>query len=219
MRTLTEVCDRAADCQRSFSDPRHNVRGSRSLDGGSRPMRNLAKWCYVHRRIVLAAWIVALLGMTALHSAAGRAYSDNFQLSGTQSFDALNLLQRNAPKASGDTDQVVIAVKQGSVTDPAVRARVQTMLAAVARLPHVSEISSPYGPHGAAQIASSRQIAFANVTFDVTANKLTQAAAKTFVNTASAGAGHGVQVEVEGQVAEASLSNGGGGFALGAVAA
>ncbi len=182
-------------------------------------MRALARWCFTHRRTVALAWVAALICLTAIHSAVGSAYSDNFRLSGTQSFDAVNLLQRAAPRASGDTDQVVIAVKQGRVTDPAVRSKVQTALAAVARLPHVTEVSSPYGSHGAAQISPSGQVAFANVTFDEQANKVSAAAAKTFVNTAQTGAGHGVEVEVEGQVAQAANKNGPGGLPFGILAA
>jgi RND superfamily putative drug exporter len=182
-------------------------------------MRKLASWCFIHRRVVLAAWLAALVGMTVIHSAAGSAFSDNFQLSGTQSFDAVTLLQRAAPKASGDSDQIVISVKQGLVTDRSVQTQVQAMLARVARVPHVSEIASPYGPRGAAQISKSGQIAFANVTFDVQANKLTAAASKRFVTIVQAGFGHGIETEVEGQVAEAAAQNGAGGLGLGALAA
>src|SRR5271167_4876210 len=83
-------------------------------------MRALASWCFNHRRLALLGWIVTLVAMTAIESAAGSAYSDNFQLKGTDSFDAITLLQHNAPKASGDTEQLVIAVSRGRVTDPAV---------------------------------------------------------------------------------------------------
>jgi putative drug exporter of the RND superfamily len=174
-------------------------------------VRRLARFCFTHRRLVALGWVLALIGLTAIHSAAGSAYSDNFRLSGTQSFDAVNLLQRNAPRASGDSEQVVIAVEEGRVTDPAVRAQVESMLATLARQPHVTEISSPYGPRGASQISPSGQVAFANVTFDVQSNKIT-AAAKNFVDAARAGSGHGVQVEVEGQVAQSSNKQGAGGF-------
>src|ERR1700716_1871252 len=145
-------------------------------------MRTLARWCFTHRRIVVLAWIAALVGLTAIHSAAGSAYSDNFRLPSTQSFDAVRLLQRNAPKASGDTDQVVIAVKSGRITDPAVRASVQAHLAELARQPHVSSVQSPYGAAGARQIAPSGQVAFATVTFDVQENKLSNTEAKAFVS-------------------------------------
>ena len=167
----------------------------------------------------MLGWVVALIAVTAIHSAAGSAYSDNFRLSGTQSFDAVNLLERNAPKASGDTEQVVFAVDQGRITDPAVRARVESSLAALARQPHVSEIASPYGPRGASQISPSGQIAFANATFDVQANKVTAAQAKAFVNAARAGAGAGLDIEVEGQVAEAANQQGAGGLPFGIIAA
>ncbi len=167
----------------------------------------------------MLGWLVALIGLTAIHSAVGSAYSDNFRLSGTQSFDAVNLLERNAPRASGDTEQVVIAVDHGRVTDPAVRSQVQPMLDALARQPHVSEVVSPYGPRDAARISSSGQVAFANVTFDVQANKVSAAAAKAFVHAAQAGSGHGVEIEVEGQVAQAANQQGAGGLPFGLLAA
>ena len=152
-------------------------------------MRKLGKWCFTHRLITVLAWVGTLVALTAIHSAAGSAYSDNFTLSGTQSFDAVNLLQRAAPKASGDPDQIVIAVDHGKVTDPAVARRSSRCSTKVAQLPHVAAVASPYGPAGAAQISPSGQVAFANVQFDVQANKITAAAAKQFVNTARAGAG------------------------------
>ncbi len=182
-------------------------------------MRKLARWCFTHRRAVVLGWLVALIGLTALHSAVGSAYSDNFRLSGTQSFDAVNLLERNAPRASGDTEQIVIAVDHGRVTDPAVRSQVEKLLAAVARQPHVTQISSPYGPRGAAQISPSGQVAFANATFDVQSNKIKAAAAKNFVAAAQSGSGHGVDVEVEGQVAQAARQQGAGGLPFGFLAA
>jgi putative drug exporter of the RND superfamily len=182
-------------------------------------MRAIARWCYVHRRITLAAWVAALLALTAIHSAAGSSYNDNFRLPGTQSFDAVSLLQRSAPKTSGDTEQVVIAVRRGTVKDTAVRAQVQRMLASLATLPNVSSIASPYGPHGAAQISRSGRVAFANVTFDVQQNQVNLAASQRFVQAARAGSGHGVEVEVDGQIAEAASQGGPSGLLFGFLAA
>src|SRR3974390_3304256 len=96
-------------------------------------VRRLARFCFTHRRLVLLGWVVALIGLTVIHSVAGSAYSDNFPLSGKQSCDAVNLLQRSAPRASGDTEQVVIAADHGRVTDPAVRAQVESMLSRLER--------------------------------------------------------------------------------------
>jgi putative drug exporter of the RND superfamily len=170
-------------------------------------MRALAKWCFVHRRIVVLGWIAALAGLTAIHSATGSGYSDNFSLPHTQSFDAVRLLQRNAPRDSGDTDQVVIAAKSGRVTDPAVRARVDAALARLRTLPHVTTIKSPYGRGAAQQIAPSGTVAFASVTFDVRANDVSHNDAKAFVSKVTSASSQSIEFEVEGQVARAGNRN------------
>src|SRR5581483_3117013 len=91
-------------------------------------MRSLAGWCVGHRRVVVGVWLVVLIGLTVLGQSVGSAYKDSFTLNGTQSFEALSFLQKVAPKAAGHREQIVIAVKHGKVTDPAVRARVDSML-------------------------------------------------------------------------------------------
>ena len=133
-------------------------------------MRKLATWCFRHRLTTIAVWILALVALNVLHGAAGSAYTDNFKLPHTDSSDAINLLEKAAPKVSGETDQLVIAVKSGKVTDPAVKARAAKLFAAVAKVPHVSAVVSPYTAQTAKQIAPGGQVAFANVQFDKAAN-------------------------------------------------
>lgn len=185
-------------------------------------MRALASWCFRQKWITIVAWIVGLVALTALHSAAGSAFSDNFSLPHTQSFDAIRLLERNAPRASGETDQLVYGVKTGSVTDPAVRARAQALFATVAKQPHVSSVSSPYAAGAGRQISPSGQVAFANITFDNAANKnqITTTAAKALVDKITSASGNGVQFEVEGNIARSgNQSNQSSGIMFGFLAA
>src|SRR5579863_395735 len=107
-------------------------------------MRAAARWCYRHRLLVVALWMVALIGSTVAARAIGSSYQDNFSLPQTQSFQAMSLLERAAPRVAGDVDRVVVATTHGSVTDAAVRQRMDGLLASVARMPHVTEIGSPY---------------------------------------------------------------------------
>ena len=58
------------------------------------------------------------------------------------------------------------------MTDPAVKARAEEMLARVAKLPDVASVASPYAPHGAAQISHSGQVAFATVTMTQAGDEL-----------------------------------------------
>ena len=109
-------------------------------------MRALAGWCVRHRRLVVTGWVVALIGLSVISQSVGSSYKDSFSLNGTQSFEALNLLKKVAPKASGDREQIVVAVKQGKLTEPAVRSQVEGMLTKVAALGDVASIASPYEP-------------------------------------------------------------------------
>ena len=182
-------------------------------------MRQLARWCFAHRIIVVVIWLGVLAGVNVVHSDAGSAYSNNFKLPHTDSFDAVRLLQRNTPKAAGDREQIVIGVTHRRVTDAATRARVTGLLASVAQTPHVSMVASPFAAGGAGQIAPAGRVAFANVTFDVPSNEVSAAAAKRFVSRVTSASGNGLQFQVEGQIATAGNAGGTSGLALGFVAA
>ncbi len=183
-------------------------------------MRTLARWCFRHKYIVVVAWIAGLAGLNALHGAVGSAYSDNFKLPHTDSFAAVQLLQRNAPAISGETDQVVIATDTGKITDPAVRARANALFLKLRTIPHISVIASPYAPGNARQIAPNGRIAYANVTWDTQSNKIKKAQAKHFVSTVTSAAGGGVQFQVEGQSAQQARQNdGASGTFIGFIAA
>jgi putative drug exporter of the RND superfamily len=182
-------------------------------------MRSIARWCVTHRRMVLVGWLVVLVGLTVLSQSVGTDYKNSFSLNGTQSFEAQNLLQRSAPKAAGDKEQVVLAVDHGRVTAPAVRARAQAMLAKIATLPEVASVGSPYAAGAGAQISPSGQVAFANVTLNGQATKFSVSQAEMFVDTAKAGGGGGLEVQVEGQVAELANKTSVDSVGLGAFAA
>ncbi|HEY5252542.1 MAG TPA: MMPL family transporter [Acidimicrobiales bacterium] len=168
-------------------------------------MRSLATWCVRHRRLVVLFWVALLVVVTLLSRAAGSNYSNSFTLPKTQSTDAIQLLQAASPKVSGDTEQVVFQTSHGAlVTDPAVMARINTMVAKLAKVPHVSNIVSPYQPQGAAHISKGGTIAFVTVTFDKQAQNLPTSLATTFVNTARSADDHQLQVSVSGQLGEAS---------------
>ena len=64
-----------------------------------------------------------LVALSLIHGAAGSDYRDSFKLKGTDSADALALLQQASPKASGDSDRIVIATSGGSRRTTCRRAR------------------------------------------------------------------------------------------------
>lgn len=72
---------------------------------------------------MLALGLIALVGTFATSRAEHAEFSSNFALPGTQSADALDLLQKDLPEVSGDTDQIVLHARTGTVQAPAVKRR------------------------------------------------------------------------------------------------
>jgi RND superfamily putative drug exporter len=161
-----------------------------------------SRWVVRHRRTVVTGWLVLLIGAFALSGAIGTEYSNNFSLPGTESQRAADLLKRDFPAQAGDSDQIVFAVRHGLVTEAAVRARVVPMLEAVARLPHVTGVVSPFSAKGAQEISPGAKIAFATVTFDQRANLIPPSATERVINAAKGIASSQLQVALGGQAIE-----------------
>ena len=64
-------------------------------------MPALARWCFRHRKAVLALWVIAFIVIFAADFAAKPAYSSKFQLPNTDSARAISILQADFPAASG----------------------------------------------------------------------------------------------------------------------
>ena len=136
-----------------------------------------------HRRIVVAAWIVATIGILAVSSSVGKKTASSFTLPGTGSQQAVDLLNSSFPAQAGDADQVVFHAKTGKLTNAADRAAIGMALGRVAGLPHVTDVVSPFAP-GQHAVSHDGTIAFATVSFDQSANALPKAAVDRVVTTA-----------------------------------
>jgi putative drug exporter of the RND superfamily len=181
-------------------------------------MLKLARWSTTHRKYVALGWIVLLVAVNAFAQSAGTEYSNNFTLPNSDAQRAADLLQRSFPSQAGDRDTIVYKVSSGTVSDPAVRARMEAMFAQVKRLPHVTEVISPYAGRTAGKsISANRRIAFATVVFNEKANLLPKSAPERVVKVAQAAARGGrdpIQVALGGQAIEATEQ---AGFGLSAV--
>src|SRR5262252_5422057 len=115
-------------------------------------MSAIARWCFHHRFVVIAAWVVVLAGLAALGQAVKSSYDNSFSLPGTGSAMAQRLLAEAVPAQAGDADTIVWQVGTGTVRDRAVVARMTGVLHRIAAMPEVAAVISPYGPHGAGRI-------------------------------------------------------------------
>ena len=183
-------------------------------------MKSLAAWCVRHRLIVVLVWLAALVGTTFLSASIGTAYSNSFSLPNTESTQALSLLESSSPSVAGDREQIAFHTTGGAlVADPSVEATINTMLAKVKQVPHVSVIASPYGPGGSTQVSANGTTGFATVTFNRQSQNISTTLAKQFVATAQTAQGAHLQIAVAGQVAESANKQSFGGTGLGIILA
>ena len=165
-------------------------------------MPALARWCYLHRFVVITAWIGLLIGLAVLSQAVKTSYDNSLTLPGTGSGSAQVLL-RSVPAQAGDSDQIVWRVSHGSVRDRAIEQRMSATLARVSRLPEVASVTSPYLPGGtvqggARQISSDGRTAYATVSFATTSDNLDKADVTRVVAVATAARERGLAVELGG---------------------
>src|SRR5512135_1136575 len=106
-------------------------------------MRRLGNWTTTHRKTVILGWVAALLLVGFAAGSAGTSFSNNFELPSSGSERALSLLEKRFPARSGAEEQVVFRAP-GSVRAPTTRRQIQRGLGAIARVPEVSGVSSPY---------------------------------------------------------------------------
>ena len=165
-------------------------------------MASFARWCYQHRRIVVIAWLAVLISVIGIERAVGSAYSETFNLPGTESSQAQTLLASALPKQAGDSDTIVWHVRDGSVNDPNVQARIQALLQKVAAVPSVAAVRSAYDSGGAAQISRDGKTAYATVAFKQQAQSIPEADVRHVIDLVRRAGTTSLQVEIGGQAIE-----------------
>ncbi|WP_405857837.1 MMPL family transporter [Streptomyces sp. NBC_00090] len=173
-------------------------------------MAAIARWCIRHRLVVVLLWLLALGGVGTGAVLAGNAYSNDYEVPGTESGRATALLDRGFQGLGGDSDTIVWHTEQGSVRADAVEQRMTAMLDKVAELPGIAAVTSPYGDT-AGQISEDGHTAYATVTFGAQADDIPEAQAEALVDTAKAAEAEseGLQVELGGTAVALTEAPGG----------
>ncbi|KUN01833.1 hypothetical protein AQI95_29585 [Streptomyces yokosukanensis] len=161
-------------------------------------MADLARWCVRHRLIAVLLWLIAFGGVTAAAAAAGASYSNDYEVPGTESGRATQLLEAGFPGLGGDSDTVVWHTGTGTVRAAGVEQTMTTALDRIAALPGVASVTGPYGERGTHRISADGHTAYATVTFTRPAEDIGASEARAVVQTAKAAERDGLQVELGG---------------------
>ncbi|MCJ1679804.1 MMPL family transporter [Streptomyces sp. APSN-46.1] len=150
-------------------------------------MAAIARWCVRHRLVAVLLWLLTFGGTAAAAGLAGPAFSNDYEVPGTESSKAGALLREGFHGQGGDTDTIVWrAPEHQTARTPDIQQRMAQALDAVAELPGVGSVAGPYGPgpESAAQISPDGRTAYAVVTFDEQADSVPKAQAQAVVDTA-----------------------------------
>ena len=164
-------------------------------------LQRVARWCYHRRWLTLVIWIVALFGAQFAASSLGGDYASDFSLPGADSQKAFDLLNDRFPQVSGDTAQLVFKADAG-VADPGVRTKMQGLFAELQKVRHVEGVVDPYAPGNVRQVSRDGDIAFADIRFDVKANKVPKDVVDRIEGLGDRVDGPGLQIEWGGPVIE-----------------
>ena len=118
-------------------------------------MRKLAAWCHDRRRTVISLWVAAFVVCIGVWVAAPGEFVNNFNLPGTESQRTYDLLQERFPQQSGDTANVIFAVKDGDVLDDANRPTIERAVAEIKKSPEVLAVADPFAE--GAPVSQGRQ--------------------------------------------------------------
>jgi RND superfamily putative drug exporter len=179
------------------------------LTSGSTFVAALAQWCVRHRLAALLLWLLVLGGTATAAAVTGSTYSNDYDVPGTESGRAGQLLEDGFPGLGGDSDTVVWHTGTGTVRAADVEQTMTRTLERIADLPAVASVTSPYDDQGAARISRDGRTAYATVTFEERAEDIDRGEAQAVVDLARSAATDGLQVELGGGAIALTESSGG----------
>ncbi|WP_448059749.1 MMPL family transporter [Cellulomonas hominis] len=102
-----------------------------------------------HRLLVVVAWLTVFAGLTGILAVNGSGENSEDTIPDSRASQALERMNEEFPSSgeqTGATLQLVFSPAGAVVTDPAVTAQIQDVLADAAALPGVESVSDPFDP-------------------------------------------------------------------------
>jgi putative drug exporter of the RND superfamily len=161
---------------------------------------NLAAAAAGHWKRSLAIVLALLVGLGALAGLAGGSFTDDFSAPGTESQQAMDLLEQRFPAQSGDTATVVFSVEDGTLRDGARPQAIGAALDEIRDQPHVTAAADPLTSEG--QVSRDGRIAFATVQYDEPAMDLGKQPGERLEAAAAQAERDGIEVARRGQVVD-----------------
>jgi putative drug exporter of the RND superfamily len=168
----------------------------------SSALYRLGRWCFRRRRYVLAAWVLVIVVLAVVAINVKQPTTNAFTIPGTQSQQALDLLDQKFPGTGGAQAQVVFSVPApGSLTGAKEHQAVESTVAELRKLPQVVAVTDPYTT---GTVSKDGRIAYAIVAYPVAVGSVTTTAQNALLDSGGPAKAAGITVNFGGQVAQAN---------------
>jgi RND superfamily putative drug exporter len=147
--------------------------------------------------VTIGAWTLAAAVIIGLAGTAGVAFVDDLVAPGSQSEEAMQLLQERFPEAAGGSAMAVFAAPEGQRLEghrPAIEA-------AIARITAVEHVTTVVDPFTAGTVSPDGRIGFAEVTFDRPSTELGPKPPGAVADALAPARESGIRAEVGGDAA------------------
>ncbi len=126
----------------------------------------VGKWLAVHRRTVIAVWLVIVIALAIGARAADTEPQTSFTVPGSQSNAAFTLLEETFPEITDAQVTVVYKATSGTIDDEANDAIIDQAVAALQRITIVGKVTSPTQlPGTLLDVSKDEPIAYSTVVF------------------------------------------------------
>ena len=171
-------------------------------------LSGLGALAFRRRAIVLGAWMV-ILALAAMAALTLRGPADNsFSVPGTESQQALDLLSQKFPGTGGADARIVFAAPAGhTLAEPAYQSLLVPTVAAARKVPQTVPGAADAFGHSV-HVSADQTIAYADLSFAVPVDKLTDATKQALQDVAQPARNAGLEVEFSGGVIATSTSGG-----------
>ncbi|MBB3674696.1 MMPL family transporter [Modestobacter versicolor] len=152
---------------------------------------------------MIISWLIGIVALSAGAIGISKPFSDGFSVPGTESQDAIELIEARTPGADADaaSGRVVFAAPEGqSLGSGAGRSAVEQAIGAIGQVPGVAEVSDPYTSEA---VSTDGATAYADVDFAIPAGEIATEQTDGVAAAVQPAQDAGLRVEVGGDAAAA----------------
>jgi putative drug exporter of the RND superfamily len=171
----------------------------------ARFLYRIGGWSARRKRTMVGLWLLVLAAVVIGGLTLSKPTDDGFSIPGTESQQAIDLLDAKFPGTGGASARVVVAAPEGHrLTEKKYADELDTALADVAKAPQVVAVSASRD----ATLSADKRIGFADITYAVPVDEVSDDAKDALEEIAQPLRDAGLQVEFSGGVVATSAESG-----------